>query len=120
MGRERMPVATMERRASSPPADRFSVRPDRALESRAPLFAVALAVSLLPFLTPSGPGGIAPVDLVILASAGVVMVWSSVGVKLRAPYAASVGVLIVAGAAGALAGPVPGAGLLALIQDMWL
>ena len=48
------------------------------------------------------------------------MVWSSVGVKLRAPYAASVGVLIVAGAAGALAGPVPGAGLLALIQDMWL
>ena len=115
-----MPVATMERRASSPPADRFSVRPDRALESRAPLFAVALAVSLLPFLTPSGPGGIAPVDLVILASAGVVMVWSSVGVKLRAPYAASVGVLIVAGAAGALAGPVPGAGLLALIQDMWL
>jgi hypothetical protein len=48
------------------------------------------------------------------------MVWASVGVKIRAPYAAPVGVLLVAGAAGALAGPVPTAGLLALIQDVWL
>jgi O-antigen ligase len=79
-----------------------------------------VAVVLVPFLTPGGPAGIAPVDLFIAMAAAAVMVWASVGVKIRAPYAAPVGVLLVAGAAGALAGPVPTAGLLALIQDVWL
>ena len=76
--------------------------------------------TLVPFLTPGGPAGIAPVDLFIVIAAAAVMVWASVGVKIRAPYAVPVAVLLVAGAAGALAGPVPTAGLVALIQDVWL
>jgi hypothetical protein len=97
-----------------------SIESDAGLDARVPLIATVLAVALVPFLTPGGPAGIAPVDLFIAIAAAAVMVWASVGVKIRAPYAAPVAVLLVAGAAGALAGPVPTAGLLALAQDLWL
>jgi O-Antigen ligase len=113
-------VAPMDSRVSRVPAGRGWVQSDAGLDARVPLIATVLAVALVPFLTPGGPAGIAPVDLFIAIAAVAVMVWASVGVKIRAPYAAPVAVLLVAGAAGALAGPVPTAGLLALSQDMWL
>ena len=113
-------VASAEVRASRASAGRRSTESDAGLDVRVPLAATVVAVALVPFLTPGGPAGIAPVDLFIAIAAAAVMVWASVGVKIRAPYAAPVGVLLFAGAAGALAGPVPTAGLLALIQDVWL
>lgn len=113
-------MAPTDVRASWVSASGGSIESDAGLDARAPLIATVVAVVLVPFLTPGGPAGIAPVDLFIAMAAAAVMVWASVGVKIRAPYAAPVGVLLVAGAAGALAGPVPTAGLLALIQDVWL
>ncbi len=113
-------VASADLRASWAFAGRRSMDSDAGLDARVPLIATVVAVVLVPFLTPGGPAGIAPVDLFIAIAAAAVMVWASVGVKIRAPYAVPVAVLLVAGAAGALAGPVPTAGLVALIQDVWL
>jgi O-Antigen ligase len=94
--------------------------PGRVIESPAPLVATALAAGLLPLLVPGGPGNTAPVDLFIAAAVVAVVLWASSGVKLRAPYALAAAVLISAGALGALAGPVPLDGMLALAQDLWL
>jgi hypothetical protein len=113
-------MAPTDVRATWVSAGGGSIESDAGLDASVPLIATVLAVALVPFLTPGGPAGIAPVDLFIAVAAAAVMVWASVGVKIRAPYAAPVAVLLVAGAAGALAGPVPTAGLLALAQDMWL
>lgn len=93
---------------------------DRVLEGWAPLVATAVAVGLLPLLVPDGPGNIAPVDLSIAVALMAVLLWASSGVQLRAPYAFAGMVLLLAGALGALAGPVPLTGMLALAQDLWL
>jgi hypothetical protein len=93
---------------------------DRVLEGWAPLVATAVAVGLLPLLLPDGPGNIAPVDLSIAVALMAVLLWASSGVELRAPYAFAGMVLLLAGALGALAGPVPLTGMLALAQDLWL
>jgi hypothetical protein len=79
-----------------------------------------VAVGLLPLLVPGGPGNTAPVDLFIAVAVVSVLLWASSGVELRAPYAVAVAVLVSAGALGALAGPVPLDGMLALAQDVWL
>jgi hypothetical protein len=93
---------------------------DRVLEGWAPLVATAVAVGLLPLLLPDGPGNIAPVDFSIAVALMAVLLWASSGVELRAPYAFAGMVLLLAGALGALAGPVPLTGMLALAQDLWL
>jgi hypothetical protein len=90
------------------------------LHARVPLVATAVAVGLLPLLVPDGPGNSAPVDPFIAVAAGAVVLWASSGTELRAPYAVAGAVLVFAGALGALAGPVPLNGMLALAQDVWL
>jgi hypothetical protein len=82
---------------------------------------VAAAVAMLPFLVPSGPHQIAPADAFIAVAIFSSLLWlGTAGLPVRAPYALAGGVMVAAGAAGALAGPVPVEGLLAVIQDLWL
>lgn len=82
---------------------------------------VAAAVALLPFLKPSGPGNSSPVDLAFAVSIGVFLLWAGYsGQALRMPFALAVGVIMIGGAVGALAGPLPSSGLLAIAQDFIL
>lgn len=82
---------------------------------------VACAVALLPFLKPSGPGNSSPVDVAFAVSIGVFLLWAGyTGQALRMPFALAVGVIMIGGAVGALAGPLPASGLLALAQDFIL
>jgi hypothetical protein len=82
---------------------------------------VGAAIALLPLLVPRGPANIAPVDVFIAVALMVCLVWAATsGHRWRTPYVIPVGLLIVGGALGALAGPVPGSGIVALIQDVVL
>lgn len=81
----------------------------------------AAAVAALPLLEPRGPANLGPVDAFIALALFSSLFWAgSSNPRLRAPYALATGVMVAAGAAGALAGPVPGAGLRAVMQDLWL
>jgi hypothetical protein len=117
---QRAQVATVVPGIASARSPNPTMVPDRLLEARAPLVATAVAVGLLPLLVPGGPGNIAPVDLFIAVAVLAVLLWSSSDVELRAPYAAAGAVLLSAGVLGALAGPVPLDGMLAVAQDVWL
>ena len=81
----------------------------------------AIAVALLPLLVPAGPSNIAPVDVIVGPALFACLLWAgSSGHRLQLPYAAAVGLLIVGGAIGALVGPVPTTGMIALTQDVFL
>ena len=101
--------------------------PPSAASTKAPavpwlvLVPIATAVVMLPVLKPSGPGNSSPVDVVIALSIGMALLWAGYsGQQLRLPYALAVGLIMIGGAVGALAGPLPGAGLLAIVQDFML
>jgi O-Antigen ligase len=80
----------------------------------------AAGIAMLPFLA-GGVGNAAPVDVFFaLAVAGCLLWAGRTGRRLRFPYAVPVGLIVAAGALGALAGPVPRAGAVTLIQDLWL
>jgi hypothetical protein len=93
-------------------------RPDGA---RLALVVTACAVAALPMLKPGGPGNIAPVDLLLGAALAACVWWARTGARAwRFPFAASMGLFIAGGAIGAAAGPVPGNGVIALVQDVVL
>jgi hypothetical protein len=117
---QRAHIATVLPEVGSATSGTATTTRPRLLEARTPLVATAVAVALLPLLVPGGPGNIAPVDLFIAAALVAVLVWASTGVQLRAPYGLAVAALVTAGAIGALEGPVPLDGMLALTQDLWL
>jgi hypothetical protein len=80
----------------------------------------AAGVAMLPFLA-GGVGNAAPVDLFFaLAVVGCLLWAGKTGRRLRFPYTVAVGLLVAGGALGALVGPVPKAGAIALVQDCWL
>jgi len=90
-------------------------------EGRIALFLMAVAVALIPFLKPSGPANIGPVDpFIALALAGSLLWIGTSAHRLRFPYVVGVGLFMVGGLLGALAGPAPDAGLLAIVQDVVL
>jgi len=79
------------------------------------------AVAMLPFLQPTGPGNSSPVDVAFALSIGVFVLWAGyTGQALRMPFALAVGLIMIGGAVGALAGPLPSSGLLAIAQDFIL
>jgi O-antigen ligase len=85
------------------------------------LIPVAAAVTMLPFLKPSGPGNSSPVDVLIALSIGVTLFWAGyTRQELRLPYAPAVAVIMLGGAIASLAGPLPDIGLLAVAQDLVL
>lgn len=80
---------------------------------------VAAAVVMLPALKPTGPGNSSPVDTLIALSIGVTLLWVGYArQELRLPYGLAVGLIMVGGAVASIAGPLPGAGLLAIVQDL--
>lgn len=90
-------------------------------ELRVPLAVVVLGVALLPLLVPTGPGNTSPVDLVLWAAVVVAVPWSvSARLRVRAPYAVSMGLFVTAGLAAALFGAFPVAGAVAVAQDLYL
>lgn len=97
----------------------------RAKRPRAGLAAATVAASGyvigLPLLRPTGPANTAPVDLAALALLiAVGVAWLNRRARLCLPYAVPVAVFAFAGVMGAVAGPVPGRGLLAVLQDLLL
>ena len=88
---------------------------------RLALGATAVAVAMLPLLVPGGPSNSAPEDLLIVIAIGAAMFWASLsGHKLRFPFVVPMALFLVGGAVGALRGPVPRTGGLALFQDLLL
>jgi O-Antigen ligase len=82
---------------------------------------VAAAVIMLPLITPTGPANLGPVDPLIIAGIITVLLWAaSTDRVLHAPYALAMGMSLFAGALGALNGPVPELGAVALVQDLVL
>jgi O-antigen ligase len=101
--------------------------PPRSTSTDAPavpwlvLAPVAAAIAMLPDLRPSGPGNSSPVDVMIALSIGVTLLWAGYArQELRFPYGLAVGLIMVGGAVASVAGPLPGVGLLAVVQDLVL
>jgi O-antigen ligase/polysaccharide polymerase Wzy-like membrane protein len=93
----------------------------RVTGERLAVATTATAIAFLPVLVPQGPANIAPVDpLVVLAVVSCLFWAGSCRHLWRFPYALAMAVFVVGGALGALAGPVPGSGLTALIQEGFL
>jgi O-Antigen ligase len=88
---------------------------------RLPLILAATAVVMLPVTVPRGPGNLGPADLfIVMAIAAWLFSAAASGERIRFPYALGVGLLMAGGAIGGLAGPLPDAALLALVQDLVL
>lgn len=82
---------------------------------------VLAGVALIPLLRPNGPGNTSVPDVPIAAAIVIALVWAGVmGQDLRLPYALAVGFIMLGGAVAAVAGPLPGNGLLAVAQDLFL
>ncbi len=99
-----------------------AVRPaERIRGERLALVATALAVALLPLAIPNGPGNLAPIDGFVIIAVGATLLCAVNGrLPWRVPYAIPMGLMLLGGAIGALVGPVPTAGLIALLQDILL
>ncbi|HZT14941.1 MAG TPA: O-antigen ligase family protein [Gaiellaceae bacterium] len=83
--------------------------------------ATAVAVAGLPLLVPAGPANIAPADLLIGVAIVAATVWGWRTRQVwRFPYLVAIAVFVLGGALGAVAGPVPGTGAVALVQDIVL
>jgi O-antigen ligase len=88
---------------------------------RLALVTTAVAVALLPLLSPAGPANIAPVDVAVGASIASCLLWAGrTGHRWQAPYGLAMCVFFAGGALGALVGPVPVTGAIALVQDFVL
>jgi O-antigen ligase len=95
--------------------------PERGTAERAAVLMATVSVALQPLLRPSGPLNSSPVDVALLLTIVTTAVWAGAGsVRLRAPYAVAVGLMVLGGAIAGLAGPLPGTSLLALLQDLVL
>lgn len=103
-----------------PGAERL--RPARRLKGeRLAVLATAVAVALLPLATPTGPAHTAPIDVFLAGAFGACLFWAArARLRCRFPYVIPVIMMLAGGAMGALMGPVPPAGAVALAQDLVL
>jgi hypothetical protein len=82
---------------------------------------IALGVASLPILTPAFLNNLAPADLAMALGIGMVLVWAgSTRQRLRLPYAAGMGLMLVAGTLSALFGELPWLGAITVVQDIYL
>ena len=85
------------------------------------LLMTGAAVAMLPFLVPRGPANMAPVDLLMGGAIVAVVLWAASNrLDWRFPYVLPFGIFMLGGALGALVGPVPDAGIVAVVQDFVL
>jgi len=85
---------------------------------RVATYAAVAYIAALPLLRPSGPANTSPVDLaglVLIVAVG--LAWLTGRLAWRLPYAVPMSIFALGGALGALAGPAPGRGLTAVVQD---
>jgi len=76
---------------------------------------------MLPLTVPRGPANLGPIDALIAISLLACLFWAGTsGQRWHFPYAISMTLFLAAGALGALFGPVPEAGALAIVQDIFL
>ena len=104
---------------------RPSIRPramaGRRQGERLAVLTTAVAVGLIPLAIPAGPANVAPIDVFMAIAIGACLFWAgSTGHKWRFPYGIALVLFLAGGAVGALVGPVPGVGAIALVQDVWL
>jgi O-antigen ligase len=94
----------------------------RALSAeRVALRTTAVAIALLPLLVPRGPSNLGPADVLMAASIGTCFVWAvSSRQRWTFAYGVPMALFLIAGVLGALAGPVPNAGIIAVLQDFFL
>jgi O-Antigen ligase len=82
---------------------------------------VVLGIASLPILQPAFANNIAPADLGMVAGIGAVLLWAGVTrQRLRLPYAAGVGVMVIAGTVAAAFGDLPWQGAITVLQDLYL
>jgi O-antigen ligase len=88
---------------------------------RIALGTTAVAVAMLPLLVPRGPSNLGPADVLMAASIVSCFVWA-VSSRQRWVffYSLPMALFLAAGVLGALAGPVPNAGIVAILQDVFL
>ncbi|MGN6131695.1 MAG: O-antigen ligase family protein [Nocardioidaceae bacterium] len=85
-----------------------------------PLLA-GVAVCLLPFLDPAGPGNTAPADVAIVAAIAAGLLWAAAeGLSVHVPYAWGMTGMVVGGAVAALLADAPLGSALVLCQDVLL
>jgi hypothetical protein len=82
---------------------------------------IVLGIATLPILRPSFLRNVAPADLGIMLGIGLVLLWAgSIRQRLRLPFAAGVGLMVIAGTLSALFGELPWLGALTVAQDLYL
>jgi O-antigen ligase len=82
---------------------------------------VLAGIALIPLLKPNGPGNTSVPDVPIALGILIALIWAGfTGQDLRLPYALAVGFIMLGGAVAAIASPLPGNGLLAVTQDLFL
>jgi hypothetical protein len=88
---------------------------------RPALVMTIIAVAALPLVGQRGPGNTAPADLFLAVAVGTTLLWAATAGHIwRTPYVMAMGLFILGGVLGAISGPVPGTGLMALVQDVVL
>jgi O-antigen ligase len=103
------------------PSDPADVPPRLWGDERRALICVAAVTAALPLLKPGGPSNLAPIDPLIVLALGMSMLWAgSRRQRLRLPYLLPIALFVLGGAVGALVGPVPTTGAIALTQDLLL
>ena len=116
-----MSTAALTLRGIRAPRAGARIAIEAARRERVALAATATAVALLPLAVPQGPGNVAPIDLLVVMAVLAAMLWAATsGMPWRFPFAVPVALAIVGGAIGALFGPAPGLGAIALVQDILL
>ena len=99
------------------------VRPDRYPRldgGRLVIPLTAAGVAMLPVLA-GGVGNAAPVDVFFALAVVGCLLWAGrSGRPLRFPYTLSAALFVIGGTLGAVAGPVPRAGFVTIMQDFWL
>ncbi len=85
------------------------------------LVATAVAVVFIPFVNPTGPANTAAADIFILFAVAGAAFWATSENRVwRFPFGIPIALFMVAGAVGGLIGPVPAAGIEAVVQDAYL
>jgi O-antigen ligase/polysaccharide polymerase Wzy-like membrane protein len=111
--RDTGPVPTLEPVGGDGPA--------RGTVQRTAMIMLVAAIIFQPILHPAGPGNSSPVDLFTVASIVTGAIWiTSSHHKARAPYLIPFLLMLGAGAASGLFGPLPGLALLTLLIDLLL
>ena len=95
--------------------------PRRGSVERTAMLTLTAAFIFQPILHPTGPGNSSPVDILTLASIATAAIWATSGHhKLRAPYFIPTALMVAAGAASGLVGPLPGLSFVTLLVDILL